>query len=313
MKIHPLLSTLLLMLLTACYAVITPPVTGKEPAAVPLLSTATIEPSAIAPTVVPVSSPTVTPTPIVFATETLEPPTALPTPVMVKQGPGTVTCPILLYHRIAAPQTDDPYYVTPDEFRAEMQALKDWGYTTIPATLLVEAINFGAKLPARPIVITFDDGDSTVYSEAYPIMREFGFTGVNYLVANYVGAEGYMNVAQIKELFAAGWEVGSHSMTHADLTTSMDVEWQVVQSLRELRNLLDLPVKTFAYPFGKENYDIRVLVSKYYRAGMGLGVYVNQRHEILYYLSRRPVSLHCAIKDFGSFLPWSAPPEQVSP
>jgi len=305
MKIRLLVSVLFLLFLSACSATASLSEAGTQPVPVSIPPTLTV----VLPTHSPTSFPTLTTAPIIPATETLSPPTQLPKAKQVKQGPGAVTCPILLYHRIATPQMNDPYYVTPEEFRAQMQALKDWGYTSIPATLLVEAINFGAKLPARPIVITFDDGDNTVYSQAYPIMREFGFSGVNYLVASYVGAEGYMNVDQLKELAGAGWEVGSHSMTHADLLTSADVEWEVVQSLRQLRTLLDLPVKTFAYPFGSENYDVRVLVSKYYRAGMGLGVYLNQRREILYYLSRRPVSLHCGMEEFGSYLPWNTPPE----
>jgi peptidoglycan/xylan/chitin deacetylase (PgdA/CDA1 family) len=226
------------------------------------------------------------------------------------QGPGEIICPILLYHRIAPPSYNDPYYVTPEEFRAQMQALKDWGYTTITATQLVNAINVGSMLPQRPVVISFDDGDNSVFSQAFPIMREFGFVGVNYLVSKYIGAEGYMSIEQINELGVAGWEIGSHSISHADLTTLEHPEWEIIQSQERLAKMFDWPINTFAYPFGKETYDIRIMVSRNYIAGMGLGVTVKQRPGILYYLSRRPVPLHTTIETFGTYLPWNTPPGQ---
>ena len=232
----------------------------------------------------------------------------VPTEAPTRQGPGKILCPILLYHHIATPKQDNPYYVTPTEFREQMQALKDWGYTAISINLLVKAINFGAVLPARPVVITFDDGDVSVYEQAFPVMREFGFRGVTYLVVNYVGAAGYMNVEQLKELAAANWEMGSHSMTHSDLTASTRVEWEVVQSRHSLEKLLGVAVMTFAYPYGKKDVDIQRLVRENYRAGLGLGNYLEQGPNNIFYLWRRPVLTGWDVKTFGSFLPWNAPP-----
>lgn len=154
-----------------------------------------------------------------------------------------------------------------------MQALHDWGYTAIPISLLVHAIQSGAPLPERPVVITFDDGDITVYTIAFPIMREFGFVGVNYLVANRLEVEGYMNAAQLQELSAAGWEVGSHSMTHADLRTSPNLDWEIRQSRLVLEAALGLPAETFAYPYGLGNDSESIVeqVRAHYTAAVGLG------------------------------------------
>jgi peptidoglycan/xylan/chitin deacetylase (PgdA/CDA1 family) len=304
MKIRAISSILLFALLSACSA-ITLPGAGNSNAR-PALAQA--QPIATAGTSVPVIIPTITPT------FTAVPAVLVPLPVkqlpMVRQGPDKVICPILLYHRIDTPSKADPYYVTPDQFRAQMQALKDWGYTTISIDRLVDVIHFGGKLPARPIVISFDDGDITVYTQAYPIMREFGFKAVNYLVADYVGTPGYMNVDQLKELSAAGWDTGSHSLTHPDLTTSKQLDWEVVFAREKLEKLLGVTVDTFAYPFGKTNDDIKGFVAKHYRAAMGLGVYVTQKRSDLYFLWRRPVELGCDLKTFASYLPWNTPPEQ---
>ena len=65
--------------------------------------------------------------------------------------------------------------------------------TTITTELLIKAVNEGADLPPRPILITFDDGHLNNYTTAFPIMKKYGFTGVLYIVANYMGADQYMN------------------------------------------------------------------------------------------------------------------------
>ena len=108
--------------------------------------------------------------------------------------------PIILYHRIDISPINSQYYVPPEKFDEEMKLLHDWGYTTITTELLIKAINEGADLPPRPILITFDDGHLNNYTTAFPIMQKYGFTGVLYIVANYMGADQYMNADQIKEM-----------------------------------------------------------------------------------------------------------------
>ena len=310
MKNPIIISLLIFSLLTACAVaqadggqslpIVTQPVPTSKPQ-----NTATPTNALLLPVLPSPSSEQPSPT---FTLPPSPAPQPTPTPEWHKQGPNRIVCPILLYHHIATPPKGNLYYVSPEDFRAQMQALKDWGYTTIPVSLLVKALNFGAKLPARPIIITFDDGDSTVYSDAFPIMQEFGFSGVNYIIYNYIGTPGYMNVDQIKEMAAAGWETGSHSLSHTDLTASNHLEWEVIDSRYFLQKLLGVPVETFAYPFGKANHDIRVLVQANYRAGMGLGVYLTQRSADIYYLWRRPVEPGWDLQKFGSFLPWNSPP-----
>ena len=218
-------------------------------------------------------SPTRAPTDTAIPTPTAEPTlTPTPAPLRTLQGPGNIVCPILLYHRIQTPEVDNEYFVTPEDFRAQMQALKDWGYTPIPLSLLVQAINSGAELPERPVVITFDDGDITVYTTAFPIMQEFGYVGVNYLVGNRLGVEGYMTTEQVLETVAADWEVGSHSMTHTELPKLEDATWEITQSKIDLEQALDIPVDTFAYPFGLETEKIMGTTRKHYSAAVGLAI-----------------------------------------
>jgi peptidoglycan/xylan/chitin deacetylase (PgdA/CDA1 family) len=225
------------------------------------------------------------------------------------QGPGKVVCPILLYHHIGQPdsQTISTYYVPSEDFETQMKALSDWGYTSISISQLVEAILHGVRLPNHHVVITFDDGNLDVYTNAYPIMQKYGFTGVMYIVVNELHADGYMGVDQIQEMAAAGWEVGSHSMTHVHLIDAHDrLYYEINQSRIELEGALGLPVRSFAYPYGEMDATVSTQVqSSGYTSAVGLGTLWNQSVYNLYYLSRRPVISGVDLQVFASYLPWS--------
>src|SRR4030042_3971235 len=112
-----------------------------------------------------------------------------------------------------------------------MEALRGWGYSTItPSKLVVVLIN-GGEFPPRPVVITFDDGNSNIYENAFPIMHELGFVGAVYIVANRLQSNGFLNVEQLQEMADDGWEIGSHAMSHADLTVDTSIaRYEILQS-----------------------------------------------------------------------------------
>jgi peptidoglycan/xylan/chitin deacetylase (PgdA/CDA1 family) len=280
-------------------------------------------PLTASPTSAPAETRTLTPIPPTPTATRLptETPTATvtPTPVWVFQS-GNITCPILLYHRIEDPPQPNSiaaqYYTSPADFQWQMQALKDWGYTTIPISLLVKAIMTGAQLPPRPVVITFDDGYETVYQNAYPIMQADGFVGVMYIVGTYIGANGYMDTPQLQEMTTNGWEIGSHSMTHPHLPAVGDqIGYEVGHSKNFLASKIGVNVETFAYPFGEidSNGYIPGKVAEYgYFAAVGLGTqYVhslNNTYSTLYYLSRIEVKHGTDLAAFSALLPWSGKP-----
>jgi peptidoglycan/xylan/chitin deacetylase (PgdA/CDA1 family) len=286
---------------------------GCNGQAIPDLPSATALPTETeTQTLLPTLTSTPTRTPTVTLTLT---PTPTPTPTWAVQGPGKVVCPILLYHHIS--QFDSPttstYYALPEDFETQIRALHDWGYTSISISQLVEAILHGARLPNRPVVITFDDGNLDVYTNAFPIMQKYDFTGVMYIVVNELHADGYMGVDQIQEMVAAGWEVGSHSMTHAHLSDAHErLNFEIYQSRIELQGALDLPVMSFAYPYGEMDATVSTQVQSYgYTSAVGLGTLWNQSVYNLYYLSRRQVIGGVDLGTFASYLPWSGPVELV--
>lgn len=262
-------------------------------------------------TMAPSPTYTQTPTATVTSTPTVVPTaTQTPTATWAVVGPGEVIAPILLYHHIDPEQTTR-YNVLPEVFAAQMQALEDWGYTTITAEDLIHAILDGAPLPPRPIVITFDDGHYSVYEYAFPIMQEHGFFGVTYIVANRLKAYGFTGAPQLEEMIAEGWEVGSHSYTHSDLTLDHSIGFYEISDSRDtLTQSLSRPVKTFAYPYGKFDSYVGDRTQKWgYVGAMGLGTSYTHNRNSIYYLQRIEIQSAYDMEKFASLLPWSSPLE----
>jgi peptidoglycan/xylan/chitin deacetylase (PgdA/CDA1 family) len=156
------------------------------------------------------------------------------------------------------------------------------------------------------VILTFDDGSETTYTTALPIMQRYKFTGASYIVYNYVGITHHMNIEQIRALYSAGWEIGSHALSHTDLTARPDRQRdEIVQSRHQLESLLGVPVLSFAYPFGAYDSDsLHYVHFAGYIAALGLGNETLQGNKNLFYLYRLDVRGTDDIKTFASRLPW---------
>lgn len=239
-------------------------------------------------------------------------PALIPTPNWVYYPPGSeIQVPILVYHHIDNDNISERYNIFPEDFAEQMSILTLYGYSTITISDLVNVIQEGGELPARPIILTFDDSNLSVYENAYPIMRSHGFVGVAYVVANRLHAENYINTDQLKELIAAGWEVGSHSMTHADLSLDRTiVNDEVLRSKQVLEEQLGVTIETFAYPYSHFKAYIASRVQVYgYTSAVGVGDKTFHNMNNIYYLPRLEVSGRYDLLEFIELLPWKGEPE----
>ena len=242
-----------------------------------------------------------------FVTDTALPTVSLtPVPAWSWQGPGDVVVPILLYHHIEDTTSISPYYIAPAEFQQQMNLLHRWGYQTISVQLLVDAITQGTLLPPKPIILTFDDGFASISGTAVPILQQYGFTGTAYIVLNYIGLTGYMTAEQIQALAAAGWEIGSHSVSHVDLTVRSDRQRdEILDSRQKLQAKLGVTILSFAYPFGAYDSDsVHYAHEARYLAAVGLGNESLQSARNLFYLSRISITPDLTLEAFASRLPW---------
>lgn len=174
---------------------------------------------------------------------------ALPTaPVNTQQCAGSVIS-ILMYHQIGDGPND--LYVTTDNFRAQMNYLHESGYHTVTMAEANEMLA-NNKIPAKTVVLTFDDGYKSFITQAWPIMRDLGFTGTVFVCTSLVGQYNYLTWDEIKDLHEEGIEIGSHTRNHIDLKkASYQQQIQEIQgSKKVLDETLGVPCLSFCYPSG---------------------------------------------------------------
>lgn len=182
----------------------------------------------------------------------------------VPLGRSNVHVPILMYHyiRVNPDPRDQMGYnlsVTPADFTSQMDWLAANGYHPVDFDDLRAYFDGRRPLPAKPVVITFDDGYRDLYTTAYPILRAHGFRGVAYIVTGFLGAPNNVTADQVREMDANGIEIGSHTVSHVDLPRTNDAELD--RQLRDARASLEAIVRhrvpDFCYPAGR--YDGRVV------------------------------------------------------
>jgi peptidoglycan/xylan/chitin deacetylase (PgdA/CDA1 family) len=171
--------------------------------------------------------------------------------------------PILMYHVIAPAPPDAPYpdlYVTPRRFAEHIAYLARRRYHTVTLQQVWDHWHGGVPLPSKPVVVSFDDGSRGWYTHAYPILRSHGWVGTMNLALTHINRVD-IRVRWVQKLIAAGWEVDSHTFTHADLTqlSGGDLRREVAGSRARLRRLFGVPVNFFCYPSGR--FDARVIAA----------------------------------------------------
>lgn len=181
-------------------------------------------------------------------------------------GPHDDPVPILMYHVTKTAPAGTPYpdlWVSKEDFNGQMQWLKDNGYTGITMAQLFKYWDEGFKLPDKPVVISFDDGYPSHDKVARPTLAKLGWPGVLFLKLGNVGSpETGLTKKMVKNLVAAGWEIGSHTITHADLTSldGSQLESELVDSRQQIAEMFDVEVDHFCYPAGRYNDKVAVAV-----------------------------------------------------
>ena len=174
--------------------------------------------------------------------------------------PGTASVPILMYHVIAAPPAGAPFpglYVPPAEFVEQMQALKSAGWRPVTLDQLRAYWRHGSRLPpGKPIVLTFDNGYHSQYSEALPVLKRLGWVAdENIQLTGLPPSQGGLTDGEVRALINAGWELDTQGISHADLITldSSELQYQVATARQILRRRYRVPVNWFCYPSGHYN------------------------------------------------------------
>jgi peptidoglycan/xylan/chitin deacetylase (PgdA/CDA1 family) len=171
---------------------------------------------------------------------------------------------ILGYHGIAeAGLLDDLslLLVPPARFRRQLELMLAAGFRFVTLARLIE--EEGAEPPPGFAVVTFDDGMRNNHSVALPILRELGIPATVFVTIDFIGGRSpwigrggdgaMLSEDELRALVREGWELGAHTMTHADLS-QLDYEAcrrEIGESRGALERTFGVPVKTLAYPFGR--------------------------------------------------------------
>jgi peptidoglycan/xylan/chitin deacetylase (PgdA/CDA1 family) len=180
---------------------------------------------------------------------------------------GGATVPILAYRIINAPppqsSASPSLYVPSDQFSAQMTALKEGGWRAVTLDQLQAYWTHGTPLgTTKPIVITFDRGYGSQYTNALPVLKQLGWVGVeNLQVSGLSPSDGGLTGTQIQGLVSAGWELDTQGVSQDDLTTldQAQLQSEVATARQMLGAQYHVPVNWFSYPSG--SYDATVVAA----------------------------------------------------
>lgn len=180
-----------------------------------------------------------------------------------KSKKADVKIPILLYHDFVTTVPDnDPdnfnYINTPQSFEENIKVLLENGYIFISIQELNDANNGKIELPAKPILVSMDDGYYSNYEYIYPILRKYNVKASIFVVTDKIGKEidgkKYLSWEQCIEMQNSGLvEIFSHSKRHVfyDKLSVRTIRDDVTESYRIIeKNLGSKNLKVFAYPYG---------------------------------------------------------------
>jgi peptidoglycan/xylan/chitin deacetylase (PgdA/CDA1 family) len=179
--------------------------------------------------------------------------------------------PVLMYHEISTlPSGSARLACTPDQFAAQIAYLRQQGFVGITAGELARAVAGRHELPARPVVLTFDDGFADFHSAALPVLERYGFTATLFVTTGWIRDAQYgagrppglmLSWNQLTEAAAAGVEIAAHSHQHPELDQLGEcaVRDELATSKKILEDRLSAVVAGMAYPFGYSNGRVRAV------------------------------------------------------
>lgn len=184
--------------------------------------------------------------------------------------------PVLVYHQFSADHSDK-LTVETQKFYEQMLYLKENGYTTIGLDQLLDFMEFKSPLPEKAVVITIDDGWSSAFEIAYPILKKFGFSATLFVYTDFIEKDRAMKWWQLKEMVANGFDVQSHTHSYQSLTMINDTKpfrdyfdflvQDIEKSRMAIKDNLNINCRYLAYPYGETNPLVISLVKKLgYRA-----------------------------------------------
>ncbi|MDT9696203.1 polysaccharide deacetylase family protein [Streptomyces sp. P17] len=219
--------------------------------------------------------------------------------------------PILMYHAVSSEPNDATraLSVTPEAFAAQMTVIADLGLTPVSTADLATCWRQGRPLPGRPVLVTFDDGYEGVHRHALPVLAKHGFPATLFVATGWLrgpydtgGAlDTMLDWDQVRELAAAGVEIGGHSHTHPQLDRLPDdrLRRELILCKEIVSDQLGAVPASFAYPYGYSSRRVRETVRETgYAQALAVGNGLARRRQGPYALRRVTVRRSTGAEEF---------------
>jgi len=222
---------------------------------------------------------------------------------------------VLIYHHVST-GTPASTSLSPELFAEHLDYLVKHGYRALPLAALVDSLRVGGAIPDRTVAFTFDDGYRSVYTEAFPRLRELGWPFTVFVCPDALdhGRGPVMTWEQLREMAAAGATVANHGKFHNHLQRRQAGESDQAWRVRTKAELLEAQARIeeeigsapnlFAYPYGEADEDLQELVGELGWASFGQNSGSMGQSSDLTMLPRFPMA--------GSFAAMKSFPEKVA-
>ena len=219
--------------------------------------------------------------------------------------------PILMYHSVSEQESGGrhPYFettTTPQVFEEHMKFLREAGYRTLTLPEAIKYVESGEQDIEPKVVLTFDDGFQDLYTQAVPILADYGHTATVFLPTQYITSERRrfkdrqcMTWSEVNELHKAGITFGSHTVNHLQLRglETNTVEEELRCSKEAIEDQLGYSVESFSYPFAFPESDqafkriLRdLLIAQGYKNGVTTVIGTSTAKSEIFFLPRLPVN-----------------------
>lgn len=161
---------------------------------------------------------------------------------------------VIMYHRFGESQFPSTN-VTMEQFTAHVEELKSGGYNVAALPDIIAALKNGEALPDKTVALSVDDAYQSVYTKAWPMLRDAGFPFTLFVATQPVDQRlgGYMSWDQIRDLQAQGVTIGSQTKTHPHMPELSDaaVRQELDESNARFKIELGAAPDLIAYPYGE--------------------------------------------------------------
>ncbi len=231
-----------------------------------------------------------------------------------------VYVPIFAYHSVSDRVCRGlmGHTISPRLFEQHIHYLAEAGFkgVTVSDLIRLRESDFCARR-MKPVVLTFDDGLADFHHNTLPILLRYGFSATLYVVSGLIGDKGrwlagagddlpaMLSKQQLMEIQSTGVEIGSHTVAHPmlDCLPVSEAKDEIVSSKRALEEMLDIEIRSFAYPYGYYSASVRQLVvSAGYTSACAVNYRLSPIREDRFTLSRQAIRRETSVTQLAAML-----------